>query len=129
MVQTLKIRDGDGAIKSAAVGKGTGESTDPYYLAAIAPIDYLPAGINVVTVANVITLLVAANPNRRSLILQNRGDNPIDIFISGTGGTFGQGFLLNKNDIYQISGHELHLEEIRAIAETGSSNVTLLEGI
>jgi hypothetical protein len=129
MVQTLKIRDGDGAIKSAAVSKGTGESNDPYYTAAIAPNNYLPAGISVVTVANVITLLVAANPNRRSLILQNRGDNPIDIFISGTGGAFGQGFLLNKNDIYQISGHELHLEEIRAITETGSSNVTLIEGI
>jgi hypothetical protein len=127
MVQTMQVRDANGAIKTVAVAKGTGESTDPYYLRASAPISY-PAGVIVVTVSNIIGVLVAAKSDRRSLTIQNRGE-AIDIFIGATGGSFGTGLYLGKNDSYEISGDSIHFEEVRAIAEAGTSNVVVLEGI
>jgi hypothetical protein len=127
---SIAIRDANNTVKYAAVAKGDGSASDPYFLQATAPIEY-PTNVMVASIASTAagTMILSANPARKHVIIQNRSDIPIDIFFGATVGAFGQGFYLGKNDTYQIDSTNLYLGEIKAIAESTTASVTYIEGI
>lgn len=128
-MSSIAIRDANNAVKYAATAKGDGSASDPYYLQVATPIEY-PANTAVINIVSTAagTLILAANPARKHVIIQNRSDVPIDIFFGAVVGTFGQGFFLGKNDTYQIDSSNLYLGEIKAIAESSTANVVYIQG-
>lgn len=127
-MSSIAIRDANSSVKYAAVAKGDGSVVDPYFLQVAAPIEY-PTNIAVAIVTATGISILAANPARKSAIIQNRSDTSIDLFFGTTNGAFGQGFYLGKNDVYQIDSKNLYLGEIRGISESGTANVTYTEGV
>jgi hypothetical protein len=122
----ISIRDGNGQVKYAALAKGVGTETDPYYLQVSAPINYAAGGqISVAITTD--TLVLAANPNRRGAMLQNRGPDAIDFWINGTG-FYGTGFNLAVGDRYEINSTNLHTGAIWATAATGTATLAVIEG-
>jgi hypothetical protein len=122
----ISIRDGNGQVKYTALAKGVGTEADPYYLQVAAPINYVAGGqISVPIITD--TLVLAANPNRRGAMLQNRGPDAIDFWINDTG-AYGTGFNLAVGDRYEINSTNLHTGEIRATAATGTATLVVIEG-
>jgi hypothetical protein len=127
-MNNLTIRDGAAQTKYAATAKGDGSAADPFYLSAIAPVDYPPNSPISVTVLTTSTVILVSNANRRGALIQNRGTVNLDLFFDGSG-AFGVGFLLEPGDSYEINSTNLHTSQISAVAQTGSGLVVVAEGV
>lgn len=87
-----------------------------------------PASANTptnVAVTNSSTQIVAANEDRRSLILSNTGNQ--DIFISGDGtAQVDKGFVLAKGLTVHIEAHDVTVS-FHGITNAGSTNIAIQE--
>jgi hypothetical protein len=84
----------------------------------------------VVSVGLTSTLLVAANANRKSLLLQNRDTtNPIDINLAGGTAVSATGFRLGAGESYSFSPWDLPAGDLTAIAIGAAVNVTVHQGV
>jgi hypothetical protein len=123
---SMLARDGNGTTKYVAVAKGDGSQANPYFLQVVAPVEY-PIGPTVKLITTTNSEVLAANPDRRGAIIQNRGPDPVDLFF-GQPGTYGDGFELVPGAKYEIELTNLHGEQITATAATGTVKLVVIEG-
>jgi len=82
-----------------------------------------------VAVEIVSTLVLAANPSRRSAVFVNDSNKPIYLSLGATA-VLNQGIMLPTagNRKFEINDSNLYLGVVNAIAEGGAKNLTVTEG-
>jgi hypothetical protein len=87
------------------------------------------SNIGAVLVGAISTLVLAANPERRYLILTNDSDSPIYLAIA-VAAVLDQGIRLNANGGWyeMLEGQNLHTGAVYAISNAGAKNLCYQEG-
>jgi hypothetical protein len=88
-----------------------------------------------ITQANVVVddtgavLALDANPTRIVAVFCNRTDEPVDLFLDTTPGTFGAGLgLMNKGGTYQIDGYAPFAGKVYAMTSAGmAGSISVME--
>ncbi len=82
-----------------------------------------------VTVGVASTQIVAANPNRRYLLIQHVGTNPVFLRFDETAAVLNEGFRLTAGEIFEWPGpnNALYREAVNGIVLAGTEDLLVAE--
>lgn len=86
-----------------------------------------PSAPTAATIAATSTVAVAANANRKGLILINTSNNTMSLSFGAVPAVLNSGVTLYPGGTYSMGEYDYNLGEVRAIASAGSSNLAIQE--